>query len=190
MLDEEKRVTISFFPGPKKYKARLKFGEETDTLDCTGKVTRVVSADHIFREDIERISTNFVGRIKQVPPAYSAVHVGGKRSYELARKGVAVELPSREVDIYQLQCLSWDFPVAEFVIKCSAGTYIRRLLSDIAISLSSVGHLISLERMQQGPYTIEDAVELSYLNSTERILEVIDKFARAHQLRDARFLGA
>ncbi|EME29283.1 tRNA pseudouridine synthase B isoform 2 [Galdieria sulphuraria] len=131
-----------FLQGSKRYRATLKFGEETDTLDNTGTIVDTKPVPNISIDDIRSVLPRYMGVIEQVPPAYSAIHVNGKRAYEWARKGVAIELPKRKVRIDHIECTYCCMPIAEFSIECSGGTYIRRLLSDIVQQeWQTVGHL-------------------------------------------------
>ncbi|GJQ13594.1 hypothetical protein GpartN1_g5385.t1 [Galdieria partita] len=168
----------SFLQCSKIYKATLKFGEETDTMDNTGKVVETKPVPNISMQEIQSILlSGYQGVVEQVPPAYSAIHVRGKRAYEWARKGVSVELPKRKVRIHHIECCSCCMPIAEFCIECSGGTYIRRLLSDIAKDCHTVGHLIALERIQQGPFHLQDAVSLDDLKQISQIQHTIERFA-------------
>jgi tRNA pseudouridine55 synthase len=165
----------SFLQGSKVYKATVKFGEETDTMDLTGQVIATQPVPpHITLDAIRSVLSRYTGVIEQVPPAYSAVHVGGKRAYELARKGIAVELTKRKVRIDRIECTRCSLPIAEFCIECSGGTYIRRLLSDVAKDLQTVGHLIALERTKQGPFHVQEAIPweaFTHLQVVERAME-------------------
>ena len=134
----------------KVYEAAILFGEETDTLDPEGAV--IARAAPPDQETLEAVLPRFRGTIAQRPPAYSALHVGGKRAHELARAGVAVELNERPVTIHALSLLSYDNPVARVRVHCSSGTYIRSLARDIARAAGSRARLA---------FCLEDAVKIT-----------------------------
>jgi tRNA pseudouridine55 synthase len=142
--------------GEKLYRGLIAFGSETDTLDPEGRV--VAEAPPPSLAALEEALAQFRGRIRQVPPAYSAVHVGGKRSYELALRGEEPELKEREVEIRELKLLSYDQGKARVEVSCSSGTYIRSLARDIAAACNSRAHVEKLERLAIGPFRVEDAV--------------------------------
>ncbi|MDR1930906.1 MAG: tRNA pseudouridine(55) synthase TruB, partial [Treponema sp.] len=157
----------------KRYRAALKFGEETDTLDPEGRI--VAEAPPPGREDLEGVLPSFTGEILQSPPEYSAVHVNGRRAHELARRGIAVEMKKRKVTVYDLRLLKWDPPFAEIEVFCSKGTYIRSLARDIALALSSRAHLVSLTRTVVGGFSLEKALTLDGPEGLEGELKPIDR---------------
>jgi tRNA pseudouridine55 synthase len=111
------------------------------------------------REEVEAALSGFRGKILQKPPEYSAVHLGGKRAYELARSGEVPEMKERPVTVYKLELLSWEVPCASVLVRCSAGTYIRSLARDIALAAGSRAHLGALTRTRIGGFRLEDAFE-------------------------------
>ncbi|MDR2210422.1 MAG: tRNA pseudouridine(55) synthase TruB [Spirochaetaceae bacterium] len=140
----------------KRYLARIKFGEETTTLDPEGTV--IARAPVPQGRALEEILPRFTGALLQSPPPYSAVHVNGERAYKLARAGVQVEMKPRPVTVYSLRLLSWDPPLGELEVHCSKGTYIRSLARDMALALSSRAHLTALTRTGVGNFSLEGAV--------------------------------
>ncbi|MBI3972228.1 MAG: tRNA pseudouridine(55) synthase TruB [Chloroflexi bacterium] len=142
----------------KAYRAQVTLGAETDTYDAEGTVVAERSIAHLDAAAIEAALSRFRGVIRQRPPAYSAVSVGGRRLYELARQGKAVEAPVRQVEITRLELETWRPPVATLYIECSKGTYIRTLAHDLGAALSCGGHLSRLIRTRVGRFTAEDAV--------------------------------
>ncbi len=168
----------------KTYIFTLKFGEATDTYDNTGEI--IEKSDKIpLKPEIQRVLEGFKGKIKQIPPKYSAVKINGKRAYDLAREGVEFEIKEREVEVYNLELLE-QISEKEFKLlaKVSKGTYIRTLGVDIALSLGSVGHLTYLKRDCVGNFEANkailfekdknDAIEYSsYLDEPEIILSDI-----------------
>lgn len=157
----------------KRYEATVRFGEETDTLDCDGSVT--VRCDP---PDFARLSESlaaFVGRIEQQPPAYSAVKIDGRRAHELARSGVQVKCRTRSVEVYELTLLDYVQPLARIAVHCSKGTYIRSLARDIARTVGSCAHLQELRRTSVGPFRVDDAVSPDRFDP-QRDLMTADQF--------------
>lgn len=154
----------------KTYQAVVCFGAETDTLDPTGTVVRI--GRPAAREEIKDALKQFAGAVLQVPPAYSAVHVGGKRASDIVRSGNEVRLESRQVFIYRNELADFKAPekdggcsYALLEIECSKGTYIRALARDIAHSLGTCAHLCALRRTQVGPFLLRDAACYSELQN-------------------------
>ena len=139
----------------KEYIAAIRFGAETDTLDPEGSVVRKAPLPQ--REDVEAAIPRFIGHIRQIPPVYSAIHVGGKRAYREARAGNVIEMPERDVEISSLSLLSFSSEEAVIRASVSKGTYIRSLGRDIAREAGSAGYLSSLRRLRIGPWTLDDA---------------------------------
>ena len=140
----------------KTYIALVEFGSETDTLDPTGQVIKTGKIP--TREEVEAVLPQFLGEIEQVPPAYSALHVDGKRASDLMREGKAVELKARKITISSIKLLDFYDNFARIEVSCSKGTYIRSLARDIASACGSVAHLKELKRTRVGPFKLEDAV--------------------------------
>jgi tRNA pseudouridine55 synthase len=106
-------------------------------------------------------SKNFIGKISQKPPIFSAIKKNGKRSYEYARENKTIELKDREIKIYDFEITKYDRPYAEFLIECSKGTYIRSIANDYGKSLKSGAFLYSLKRTKIGKYSLKNALEIS-----------------------------
>lgn len=149
------RLNPVFSSFGKKYRGRLKFGAETDTLDPEGNIVKESSYIPML-EEIEKILPTFIGKQLQTPPLYSALHIDGKRAYQMARKGLDVEIEPREIEISTLNIVSYEDGILEFETNVSKGTYIRSLARDIAYRLNTCGHLVSLRRLEVGPFTLED----------------------------------
>lgn len=148
------------------YDFTIAFGEQTDTLDAEGAV--IARSDHQpSLSEAEAVLERFTGRIAQVPPVYSALKVDGKRAYDLARAGEAVEMKTRSVVIHRLSIRSdpADGPVKNVTLTAhvSKGTYIRSLARDIALALGTVGHVAMLRRIRAGPFTLDQAISLDKL---------------------------
>jgi tRNA pseudouridine55 synthase len=143
----------------KEYVAELLLGTVTNTQDITGEVLEQHSVD-VSRAQLETVLAQFMGPQQQIPPMYSAVKIGGKKLYELARKGQNVERKPREIVIHQLELQRFDGKTAQLRVMCSKGTYIRTLCHDIGASLGVGGCLSSLRRTRAGRFSIADCVTL------------------------------
>ena len=149
--------------GEKEYEFVICWGKKTESGDTEGKV--IACCDKIpSKEEILRVIPFFIGNIIQIPPAYSAIKINGKRAYELARKGEDVKIPERIVTIYDLELLE-ELPEgrARFRVRCSKGTYVRTLGMDLAEKLGTLGYLEELRRTKCGFFSIEDTILLESL---------------------------
>lgn len=150
---------------PKEYIATACFGVGTDSLDADGEVVEERSMT-ITREDVVACLPKFTGAIIQVPPMKSAVRVGGRRLYEIAREGGEVERPSREVQIHELEVTSFvagNHPEVGLRVVCSSGTYVRTLADDISRALGGPGHLTALRRTRNGSLQADEASSIDAL---------------------------
>ncbi|MBE3064682.1 MAG: tRNA pseudouridine(55) synthase TruB [Acidobacteria bacterium] len=161
----------------KEYIASVRFGEATDTLDPEGK--RVAEGPVPDGESLRSVLEGFVGQISQVPPAFSAVHVDGRRAYEAARKGEQVSLAPRTVTIHSIQLLDFSGADAVLRVSCSRGTYIRSLARDIAERLGTCAYLRRLRRTRIGGFPVEQAVEPALFDPAVHLLPVAHFFATA-----------
>ena len=146
----------------KEYLFSCQFGFETDTLDITG--TEIARTDIVPSESAVRaVIPNFIGRISQVPPVYSAVHIAGARAYELARRGRAVDVPPRNVEIFALELTEIRGASWHFRMRCTPGTYVRGVARDIAAACDTVATVDMIRRTQTNGFDIKDAVKLDFL---------------------------
>ena len=146
----------------KRYRARVRLGQTTNTYDADGEIT--ATSDAIpDRAAVEAALVKFRGPIQQRPPAFSAIKRGGKKAYELARAGEAVELEARPVEIYSLELLEWEPPEFTLDALCSAGTYVRSLAHDLGQNLGCGAHLTALRRTASGNFQLSEAVKLDDL---------------------------
>jgi len=143
----------------KEYEGTGLLGVETDTLDADGTVVGGDSeaASRVTAEDLRRAMSAFVGEIEQVPPAYSAVKVGGERLYRAARRGEAVTAPPRTVRVDTLDLVGFEAPAFDFRVSCSGGTYVRTLVADVGARLGCGAHLTRLRRTAIGALRADDA---------------------------------
>ncbi len=143
----------------KEYLAAVRLGASTDTDDAEGRVLAERDPSAVTRADVEARLSAFRGRLRQRPPAYSAVKVDGVRSYRRARAGETVELPEREVTVTELELTAFEPPVVRLRIRCSRGTYIRSIARDLGEALGVGAHLAELRRTASGPFRVEQAVK-------------------------------
>jgi len=159
----------------KKYVATFQLGYQTDTYDKEGKVVNKSDKTEVTRAELEEVLKKFTGKIKQIPPMFSAIKKDGKKLYELAREGIEIERDAREVEIKDIRILSMEKDTASIECHVSKGTYIRSLVNDIGIELGTFATMTGLERTSVGKIGIEK----SYL------LEEIEKLAEKN---DYKFL--
>ena len=146
----------------KEYTGEFELGKTTPSFDLESEFDAEFSTDHITPDLITEITQCFIGEIDQVPPMFSAIKVDGKRLYELARKGKEAEVKSRKITIHSFDVSTDRFPIIEFKIVCSKGTYIRSIARDFGEKLNSGAYLKSLRRTKIGDYAIEDSVDLDH----------------------------
>jgi len=139
----------------KVYEAKIRFGEETDTLDPEGLVVGRAEPPHI--ESLSRALVAFRGPLMQSPPAYSAIHIDGERASDRARRGELPDMKARPVTIHKLELLGYDGRTADIRLRCSSGTYVRSLARDLALAVGSRAHLTGLRRLAVGPFLLEAA---------------------------------
>ncbi|SIS89922.1 tRNA pseudouridine(55) synthase TruB [Alicyclobacillus vulcanalis] len=151
--------------GDKIYSGRVVLGIGTDTDDAEGTVVAEASAAHVNLAAVREAAAQLTGEIRQRPPQYSAIHIDGRRAYDLAREGKKVEIPERtvRVEAFTIDALSHegDLAVADFHVRCSKGTYVRALCRDLGALLGVPAHMRSLRRLGIGRARIEDAIPLS-----------------------------
>ena len=150
---------------PKQYEATIKFGATTETDDPESPERSVNVLTIPTTDVVENALIAFTGEILQRPPAYSALKIGGRRAYDVARKGQAVELEPRKVKVYAVELLSYQWPLARVRIDCGRGTYIRAIARDLGAALAVGGYLTQLRRTRIGSYDVASAVDLERLNA-------------------------
>ncbi len=142
---------------PKVYETVVDLSAFTTTDDREGERLEVQVDQPPTQEQVRQVLGEFMGEIEQTPPVYSAVHINGQRAYKLARKGEAVDMPTKTVRIDAIDLLDYTWPMLTLRIVCGRGTYIRSLGRDIGDKLNTGGHLASLRRTAVGDYTLEQA---------------------------------
>lgn len=151
----------------KKYRGTIKLGIKTSTADVEGEIVEEKDVnEEIFSDEyIEKVLASFIGKQVQTPPVYSAIKVNGKKLYDYARKGIDVEVPPREIEIYGMELIGFnrDERTIVFDVECSKGTYIRSLCEDIAKKLYTVGYMLDLARLRVGEFEISQSVTIEDL---------------------------
>lgn len=149
----------------KEYVTRMVFGYETDTQDTTGQIIK--SCEYTFSEEAFRAAVRkLTGEIRQIPPMYSAIRIGGQHLYDLARQGVSVERPARTVVIHEAEILGLDEKGAELRIVCSKGTYIRTLVTDIGREAGFLASMEKLTRTRSGSFTLDQSMTLEEIQQS------------------------
>lgn len=163
----------------KKYIATIQFGIKTDTGDVEGNVIeeKNVNLDNYDKNQVDEILKKMLGKQKQIPPIYSAIKVNGKKLYEYARSGKTVDIPEREIEIYDLKCLNFDVvnKLLVFEIYCSKGTYVRTVCEKIAELLNTVGYMKELERIMVGDFNIEKSITIEELKDNFQNQNFLDE---------------
>ncbi len=151
----------------KEYRCTMLLGLETDTEDVTGKILKETEKDKVTslsEEEIRNVIASFVGEQKQVPPIYSALKINGRKLYDYARSGESVEIPARDISIYDIHIERIMLPEVEFVVRCSKGTYIRSLCRDMGRKLGVGGVMKSLIREEVNGFYSKDSYTLDQLS--------------------------
>ncbi|WP_110987147.1 tRNA pseudouridine(55) synthase TruB [Acaryochloris thomasi] len=160
---------LTYLPSDKVYRAVIRLGMTTTTDDLAGDVIETTEAGHITQAMLESALTHFQGPLQQIPPAYSAIQVDGKRLYDLARQGKPVPVKPRSVEVYDLKLLDWrpmgEWPEAEVEIACGAGTYIRSIARDLGVMLQVGGTLAQLSRTRSGGFSLVDSLTFAALET-------------------------
>lgn len=144
----------------KSYKATLKLGEATNTLDVEGRITEKSDVPNLSKDLLETVLQGFLGKQKQIPPMFSAKKVGGKKLYELARKNIEIEREPKEIKIKEIELIEYSNTSIKFKVNCSKGTYVRVLGSDIAKAIGTVGYLTKLIRISVGSYSVDESMQI------------------------------
>ncbi len=167
------KLSDTFMHQEKEYVATAHLGLQTDTLDCDGQVVATSSMCPSFNE-VEIAINQFQGELSQIPPMFSAKKVGGKKLYELARKGKTIERAPQTIHV-STTLLNYSYPYLQFHVRCSKGTYVRTLAADMGAFLGCGAHLSSLERTVSGSFSLEDALPGEWLwDSTKQIHSFVD----------------
>tara|TARA_B100001250_G_scaffold372806_1_gene358530 strand:+ start:230 stop:895 length:666 start_codon:yes stop_codon:yes gene_type:complete len=151
----------SFMDKEKEYLATIQLGVQTDTLDKTGNILNKTEIPLLSEDKIEKVLSQFIGEIRQMPPMYSALKVNGVPLYKYARKGVVFDRKKRVAKIYNINLITFTNDTIQIKVLCGRGTYIRTLGEDIAKMLGTAGHLIDLKRIRIGEYDQSKCIKLN-----------------------------
>ncbi|MDT0649223.1 tRNA pseudouridine(55) synthase TruB [Autumnicola edwardsiae] len=151
----------------KEYTGTFTLGSTTPSYDLETEIDQTFPTDHISKDDLQKATEKFKGEIEQIPPVFSALKKDGKRLYEYARKGEEVKIQSRKVNINGFEVETKDFPLVNFRVVCSKGTYIRSLAQDFGQELNSGAHLSALKRTRIGGYKVGKSLDIE---SFEKLL--------------------
>lgn len=161
----------------KEYVATIRLGAISETLDSEGNIEEKPVEKIPLRNEIEKLLEGFVGKIKQIPPMFSAKKIQGERAYRLARKGIKVKLQPQQIEIYKIEIVKYDWPYLEIRVHCSSGTYIRALARDIGEKLGCGGIIEKLKRTKIGSFSLKDSVSLLRLHSRNWKKFLVQKMA-------------
>ena len=171
LVGETTKLSKYLIEHKKTYIAVLKLGTCTDTGDSEGKIIeeKKVNIENLTKDKVEIVLNEFLGKQIQTPPIYSAIKINGKKLYEYARNGIEVEIPKREIEIYNIKLINLDKneKEIEFEVECSKGTYIRTLCEDIAKKLDTIGYMKSLTRTKVNNFKIENAITFEELEKNK-----------------------
>jgi tRNA pseudouridine55 synthase len=148
----------------KEYIAKIRLGAISDTFDKEGKIKEIETKEIPTKKEIEETLKKLVGRIKQIPPVFSAKKVKGRKACDLARKGIKIRLKPIEVEVYEIKILNYHWPYLTIEVRCSSGTYIRSLVNDVGEKLGCGGYVEELRRTKIGDFKVEDAKKLEEIN--------------------------
>lgn len=164
-LGDATKIAGFIIEGDKSYEGIVQLGAETDSYDATGQVVAQTPAAHLEEEQVRQAVAAMQGEYWQTPPMFSAVRVGGKRLYELARQGEEIERRPRKVNLYSIEMVAFDPETIRATIRvhCSKGTYIRCVAQELGEALGVGGHLAGLRRLQSGPFSLEGAMPLAQI---------------------------
>ena len=165
-----------FYTGRRKrYTCAVRFGFDTDTYDADGEALGPDKAPALSPEEIAAYAAQFLGKIRQMPPAYSAKKIHGRPAHELARKNKPVKLDPVEVEVFEFRLTSVEGSVAHFAVECGAGTYIRSLAYDLGKLQGSGAHLAEIRRTAVGEFTLDDALSLGELEQDAKAGRLLER---------------
>lgn len=168
LIDKATKLQDNFMKKDKVYLACIKLGIKTNSGDMAGKIISQTDYLHVDIDKIKEACKEFVGETEQIPPMFSALKIGGKKLYELARKGIEIDRKKRKINIHFINVLSYRLGIIEIRVKCSSGTYIRTLAEDIGKKLNTDAVLSSLVREEIGDYKLEQSISLNDIESKEK----------------------
>lgn len=182
---------LQYLPGDKFYNATIRFGIQTTTDDLQGEVITSRACPELKLEDIKDLLPQFLGKINQIPPSYSAIQVDGKRLYDLARQGITVEAPVRTVEIFSIEVLDWrpgELAELDVAIACGAGTYIRSIARDLGAALDVGGTLAALQRTVSSGFNLANSISIEALEAQLQTFQPISPDAPLQYLSEISLL--
>lgn len=165
LVGKATRLCDQFMAGEKEYETTIDLSRVSDTQDPEGVIEEVAVAAPPDRQAVGRAVAGLTGTIMQRPPSHSAIHIGGRRAYHMARKGEVFDIPARPVMVHEFEVLEYQWPLVRARIRCGKGTYIRSLARDLGLALGTGGMLTQLRRTRVGAFTIAQARPLESLPS-------------------------
>jgi len=166
----------------KRYACAIRFGFATDTYDADGEAISQVSVPTLDAKQLEALATQFLGKILQTPPSFSAKKIQGRPAHELARKHMLVQLEPVEVEVYDFRLTSVAGSIARFVVECGAGTYVRSLAHEMGRLQGTGAHLAEIVRTAVGEFTLDQAVSLAELTQDARAAKIAERVIRIENL--------
>ena len=167
-INQATRLNEYLVADEKFYRATIKFGQETDTQDISGEVTKKCEKPAVDIDGFKAVLASFIGVQDQTPPMYSAIKKDGKPLYKYAREGIDIgEIPKRQIEVLSIDCVSYTCDEAVIDVHCSKGTYIRTLCQDIARALGSCGCMAALRRMRVGAFEITSCHSVEAIKAAE-----------------------
>lgn len=145
----------------KEYTGTLRLGATTPSFDLEKPIDAEFPYEHITEEMVDEVRQRFLGDIEQVPPLFSAIRMGGRRAYEMAREGEEAPIQPRQISIPTFEITRFELPELDFRIVCSKGTYIRSIARDFGFELDSGAYLTALRRTRIGEFKVENAIQLT-----------------------------
>ena len=185
-LGKATKLVESIMDQPKVYRATARLDVTSDSYDSDLPLVPVDTKCPPTPAQLREVLFSFEGRIEQVPPAFSAIKIGGRPAYKLARKNQAPQLEARMVNVYWLHLWAYDWPVVAFGMCCGRGTYVRALIRDLGQRLGTGGCLTVLTRRAVGPFTLDDAVTFEDLEKMKDPLATLLPLNRAKELLEVR----
>lgn len=168
LVGKATKMQDNFMKQDKVYLASVKLGIKTNSGDLDGNIISQSDYSHVDIDKIKKVCAGFIGETEQTPPMFSALKVGGKKLYELARKGIEIERKKRKINIYFIDVLNFSAGIIDMRIKCSSGTYIRTLAEDIGNQLNTDAVLSNLVREEIGVYSLGQSINLSDIENNEK----------------------
>lgn len=158
-VGKECKNAMNYSKLDKSYRTKIKLGFNSTTGDTEGEITSV-SNKIPTKEEVQQVLNDFMGKIEQTPPKFSAIKINGQRAYKLAREGKEVEMPKRQVEIYKIELLGYKYPYIEIEVSVSSGTYIRTLAEDVGTKLKTGAYCEELRRLSIDKWTLSEATTL------------------------------